>query len=545
MTLEELNTKYKGRPLDMSKWHFSGMSTMGSLALAANDVELNDGQFYDFRATIHMDGSAKPSDIIRHHDYGKFERLSSVSVRLNGESEPLEDNAGTFIAAIDTMIAPAFGLKPTTDTKVFIARNDVCPWDYPRCKEATREACDLAWEAIKRELVHFTARKFNLPEPKNLSENPRDYPFAPPLMANYRTHYKLNNLLAYRMEFEIFFCGAGRKNPSWERSKAWVNLRNAMLDEMFDRVGIDLPPAAHALIYMYNGRKPTTWTRLLPKSTRRCVALSATGDQPANADLRWPKFPLDLNDLEEARAKFLTDEGWRDIYAAAPDGARRRLDLSFWYSAIGKSKTKQDASIYNQYQDYRPALESCMDIESLNFLTKALGDMGFTSAAKHYQTLVKERSNPLSMYMSYDQFFLHVRKQGDYKEHRFNETKKKALTDSFISGLAKSEDPLKDYSEDILATAKIREVRTYPTTGWLYLRLAVRFLNKDGAWNDAMPFQIAALLDFNRELKGYTFIESRMCIEFNPDGFGDKPTKAQRQKREELQKHRESDKSHT
>ena len=66
MTLADLNSKYKGRPFDMAKWRFSGMSTMGGLAFAVNDVELDDGRFYDFRATISLGGAATPSDIVRH-----------------------------------------------------------------------------------------------------------------------------------------------------------------------------------------------------------------------------------------------------------------------------------------------------------------------------------------------------------------------------------------------------------------------------------------------------------------------------------------------
>ena len=265
MTLADLNSKYKGRPFDMAKWRFSGMSTMGGLAFAVNDVELDDGQFYDFRATITLGGDATPSDIVRHGNYGFFDSLSAVSVTRNGEKKPMENGGDLFADAIDTMIAPAFGLEPSTGAKAIVIRNDVCPWDYPSNKDATREECDRAWEAIKRELVHYTARKFNLPEPQDLSERQEDYPFLPPSVANFDRHYPLDNLLAYRMDFEIFFCGKGRRNPSWERSSAWVKLRNAMLDEMFDRVGVDLPPEAHSLPYMFNGRKRETWERLLPK----------------------------------------------------------------------------------------------------------------------------------------------------------------------------------------------------------------------------------------------------------------------------------------
>lgn len=265
MKLSDIKMKYEGRPLDIAKWQFSGMAEMGSLALAVNDVELDDGCFYDFKATIKLTGSGKPSDIVRHGNYGTFADISAVSVAKNGEKDPIENGGDIFADAIDTLIAPAFGLEPSTAAKAIVIRNDVCPSDYPNHKDATREECDRAWEAIKRELVHYTARKFNLPEPQDLSEKPEDYPFTPPHNANFNKSYPLDNLLAYRMRFEVFFCGQGRHSPSWSRSQAWVNLRNAMLDEMFDRVGVDLPPQAHSLPYMYNGQKPETWKRLLPK----------------------------------------------------------------------------------------------------------------------------------------------------------------------------------------------------------------------------------------------------------------------------------------
>lgn len=265
MTIKELNEKYAGRNANMKKWRFSGMAPMGCLALAVNDVELDDGNFYDFNVIIEMDGSTKPSDIALHDNYGGFGRLGKLFVRKNGDSNPIHNPSDLFVNAVDTMIAPTFGLEPSTSAKAVVLVNDVCPWDYPTSKDATRAECDAAWEKIKRELVHYTARKYNLPEPEDLSEAPGDYPFSAPSHANYNRRYEKSNLLAYRMEFEIFFCGAGRRNPSWERSTAWVNLRNAMLDEMFDRVGVDLPPEAHSLPYMFNGKKRDTWKRLLPK----------------------------------------------------------------------------------------------------------------------------------------------------------------------------------------------------------------------------------------------------------------------------------------
>ena len=157
MTLADINRKYKGRPLDIAKWQFSGMAKMGSLALAVNDVELDDGCFYNFRATIAMEWSGRPSDILRHGDYGTFANMSAVAVTRNGEAKPLENGGDMFADAIDTMIAQAFGLSPSTKAKVVVVRNDVYPHDYPQNENATREECDQAWDDIKKELVHYTA----------------------------------------------------------------------------------------------------------------------------------------------------------------------------------------------------------------------------------------------------------------------------------------------------------------------------------------------------------------------------------------------------
>lgn len=38
-----------------------------------------------------------------------------------------------------------------------------------------------------------------------------------------------------------------------------------MLDQVFARIGIILPPQAHELVYMANGRKPKEWNRIVEK----------------------------------------------------------------------------------------------------------------------------------------------------------------------------------------------------------------------------------------------------------------------------------------
>ena len=109
MKLNELNKKYEGSALDMNKWKFSGMAPLGSLALSVRDVELDDGELYDFNALIALDGSAKPSDIALHGDYGSFDRLEKFSVSRNDVGWQIPELDERFIDALDTMIAPAFG----------------------------------------------------------------------------------------------------------------------------------------------------------------------------------------------------------------------------------------------------------------------------------------------------------------------------------------------------------------------------------------------------------------------------------------------------
>ena len=533
MTLADVKRKYKGRPLDMAKWRFSGMVSMGNLALAANDVELDDGCFYDFRATIRLDWSGKPSDIMRHGDYGTFSDMFAVSVTRNGEQEPMENGGDVFVDAIDTMIVPSFGLEPSTTAKAIVLRNDVYPYDYPNHKGATREECDRAWEAIKRELVHYTARKFGFPEPQDLSDKPEEYPFNPPLRTNCNRRYPKENLLAYRMEFEYYFCGAGRSSPSWSRSLAWVNLRNAMLDEMFDRVGVDLPPEAHSLPYMYNGKKHETWNRLLPKRHWN-IENGDGGKQHAE----WPKFPFDAKELEEAKSDFLNNDKWRAIYHAASEGAKRRLELSFWFSHSGKKKIDDEAKANDvttlmMYRDYRTEIEKHMSIEDLTFMVEKMND---EEAIKHYRQLIETKNNPNARYMTYDQFFKLVRDQGEYKVHKCSNEKQSIVKD-FLSFVVEIHDPLETQLEDIFATAKVREVRTYPANGWMYVRIWTRLLNGNAKWGK--PFQIVALLDSCRQLKGYTFTEAGLIFEFHPNEINGKETDAQRHKRQELREHRE------
>ena len=45
-----------------------------------------------------------------------------------------------------------------------------------------------------------------------------------------------------------------------------------------------------------------------------------------------PACPFAAEWVEAAKRVFLANPGWKRIYDAAPPGAKRRLEVSFWFS---------------------------------------------------------------------------------------------------------------------------------------------------------------------------------------------------------------------
>ena len=138
--------------------------------------------------------------------------------------------------------------------------------------------------------------------------------------------------------------------------------------------------------------------------------------------------------------------------------------------------------------------------------------------------------------MPYEQFFKLIRDQGDYKTHEWNGNRKKAIVNDFIAAVEGNHDPLEAQAEDIIATAKVNEVRTYPKGGWMYVLIGVKLLNKNANWGKS--FQIAVLFDGDSKLQCYTFVESGMIFEYEPKEIKGEPTEAQRLKRQALRERR-------
>ncbi|MBQ2632943.1 MAG: hypothetical protein IJG13_24985 [Kiritimatiellae bacterium] len=246
-----------------------------------------------------------------------------------------------------------------------------------------------------------------------------------------------------------------------------------------------------------------------------------------------PKFPFGQKELEEAKTAFLKSGEWAALYDVAPEGARRRLELSFWFSLFGKSDPV-DYDRFIRYSDYRDELESRMSVEDLAFLAD---NTRLLAVAKHYRELIEARSNPQSKYMTYEQFFKFLRDQGKYDCHHYGDDTKRGIIEDFEPVLTRAHDPLAAFLEDILATAELHEVRTFPKEEWMYVRVAVRFLNKDAEWGK--PFQIAALWDCFKKLQGYTFVAEPIETEYHPEEIDGEETEAQRLKRQTLREDRE------
>ena len=245
-----------------------------------------------------------------------------------------------------------------------------------------------------------------------------------------------------------------------------------------------------------------------------------------------PKFPFGQKELEEAKTAFLKSGEWAALYDVAPEGARRRLELSFWFSLFGKSDPV-DYDRFIRYSDYRDELESRMSVEDLAFLAD---NIRLIAAAKHYRELVEARSNPQSKYMTYDQFYKFLRDQGKYDCPHYADDTKRGIIGDFEPVLTRAHDPLAAFLEDILATAELREVRTFPKEEWMYVRVAVRLINKDAEWGK--PFQIVALWDCFKKLQGYTFVAEPIAMEYHPEEIDGEETEAQRIKRQTLRENR-------
>ena len=244
---------------------------------------------------------------------------------------------------------------------------------------------------------------------------------------------------------------------------------------------------------------------------------------------------MDKKEIETAKAVFLADSTWKDIYDRAPEGAKRRLEISFWFTVNHRKWTgNQAGAAMVAYREWRTEVERTMTDEDLEYMISTTDK---EAAREHFVSLLKDRkaamrtpSGPM-MVWSYDEFFDMLAGHGEFESPACDDEAKKAIVAEFISAVEGSGDPLETHVEDILATAAPMEVRIYPD-GVKYVRAEVRFLTETAEWSQ--PYQMVAAWDSVGSLKAYTFpVGKGRKIEL-PYEMEDPPTDAQKEKRMQL-----------
>lgn len=243
-----------------------------------------------------------------------------------------------------------------------------------------------------------------------------------------------------------------------------------------------------------------------------------------------PECPFDATLLDDAKREFLANPTWKHIYDGAPDGAKQRLEVSFLFSQNHK-KWDKSPDVFCKYRDWREEVERGMTEEDLDYMLQAINK---PAAIEHYRALLSDRRGERVVksgpkLMSYDDFFAMLDEQGEFKSYDYDEATKKAIIGEFLPVLEGSGDPLETHIEDILATAKLKEVRIYTKEEITYVRVEVQFLTEITEWSK--PYQMLAAWDCMNKLMGYVFPVGKGRRSKLPVELENPPSKAQRKKR--------------
>ena len=235
--------------------------------------------------------------------------------------------------------------------------------------------------------------------------------------------------------------------------------------------------------------------------------------------------------VEAAKRVFLANPGWKRIYDEAPPGAKRRLEVSFWFSE-NLSGRKDCPDMFEKYREWRTNVGRAMTEEDIIYMFKVIDK---PAAKKHYAALLKGRrahshvnTSGVAL-MSYDDFFAMLGEQGGFQSPAYDDAAKESVIADFLPVLKGSGDPLETHVEDILATATLKEVRVYPKDEITYVRINVRFLTETAEWST--PYQMLAAWDCFHNLKGYVFPVGKGSRSEVPIELENPENKAQREKR--------------
>lgn len=246
-----------------------------------------------------------------------------------------------------------------------------------------------------------------------------------------------------------------------------------------------------------------------------------------------PECPFAPELIEAATKTFLMDGDWKRVYDNAPEGARRRLEISFFFTAR-RSYLEEQPDMFCKYREWRKALEATLTQVDLEYLVRVIEK---PDAREHYKALLSDRRGERHYdegpkLKSYDDFFGMLEKLGEFKSYDYDDDTKKSIIADFLPVLEGSGDPLETYVEDILATAVLKDARVYPKNEIMYVRVEVRFLTETAEWS--RPYQMLAAWDCFNILKGYTFPVGKGRNSELPYELENPPSKAQREKRTQL-----------
>lgn len=247
-----------------------------------------------------------------------------------------------------------------------------------------------------------------------------------------------------------------------------------------------------------------------------------------------PACPFAVQWVEAAKRVFLANPGWKRIYDVAPSGAKRRLEVSFWFSE-NLSGRDDCPDMFEKYREWRDDVERAMTEEDITYMFKVIDK---PAAKKHYAVLLKGRrahshANKSGVaLMSYNDFFAMLEEQGEFQSPAYDDATKASVVADFLPVLKGSGDPLETHVEDILATATLKEVRIYPKDEITYVRVEVRFLTETAEWST--PYQMLAAWDCFYDLKGYVFPVGKGSRSELPIELEDPENSAQHEKRMQL-----------
>ena len=154
--------------------------------------------------------------------------MIEVSKRTYMDEATLQKNAG--LERLKSTVESVY--RELLWTRLNKPRNFTCPWNYPT--GGTADERSAAWEKIKESIVRYTAGRYGVAMPEDICDT--------------------DEIRQLRQNFD-----GSRGAPSWARSSAWLRLANAMLREVFGRVGVTLPGDAFVQHYMNHRAMPKSW----------------------------------------------------------------------------------------------------------------------------------------------------------------------------------------------------------------------------------------------------------------------------------------------